>query len=483
MINIAWNPPGPVSAAFKDDRSPVSAIMGPVGSAKTSTCIMKLLHMSAEQAPSLVDGVRYTKWMVIRDTYRNLNRTTVKTFKTWLRPGAGAWTGGGNDPAVFNLRARLPDQSIMDTLVEFVALGDQSIEDVARGWEGTGIWPNEADLLPPDVLTYMLGRCGRYPSKLHGGSSWYGAIMDYNAPDTENYCYKLFEEAKPEGYQLFRQPGGRDPRAENLQNLPPGYYEAQVAQYKAMGRDDLIRRLVDNQYGYSRDGKPVYPEYRDDFHCAGAELSAVPGLPIKISVDQGLHPAAVLRQTLPNGQRRYLEEIYCDTGAQGLAEMVLRVMAQRYPGFRLIGGRCDLAGEARTATDAETWLDAFNRFLNLPREARIRAAETNKPEKCTAAVRVNLTGLVDQGQPRLLISGRCKVARKGFNSDYCFKKIKSSNGFDDKPIKKFPVSDVMNAIEFDCLDDGGYEEVVGREARSKRWGAGKTFQAKFEVRV
>lgn len=321
-MELKFDPVGPVSAAFLDDRSAVSAIMGPVGSAKTSTCIMKMLRIASEQAPSPVDGVRKTKWMVIRDTYRNLNRTTVKSFKTWLPLSDGQWKGGGNEPSQLHLKARLRDQTIMDMLVEFVALGDNDIEDVARGWEGTGIWPNEGDLLPPDVLSYLYGRCGRYPSKLDGGPTWSGAIIDYNAPDTENYLYKIFEEDCPEGYKLFKQPGGRDPKAENLHNLPPGYYDNQVKMYLAQGRDDLVRRLIDNQYGYSRDGKPVYPEYRDDFHCAGEDIQPVEGLPIKISVDQGLHPAAVLRQTLPNGQRLILEEFYTDAGAPSLAEQV-----------------------------------------------------------------------------------------------------------------------------------------------------------------
>lgn len=484
-MRLAYKPPGSISAAFMVDRSPVMAIMGPVGSGKTSTCVMKILTMASEQRRSPIDGVRYSKWMVVRDTYRNLNRTTVKSWKAWLPKGAGQWTGGGNDPAVFKLRAKLPDGSIMDLEVEFVALGDNAIEDVARGWEGTGIWLNEADLLPADVLPYLFGRCGRYPSKAHGGPSWYGAILDYNAPDVENYCYKLFEEDCPVGYVLYKQPGGREPDAENTGNLPDGYYDNQVTMLTAQGRGDLVRRLVDNLYGFTRDGKPVYPEYRDNLHCAGRDLMAVEGLPIKISADQGLHPAAILRQTMPSGQKRILEEFYCDTGAKGLAAEVLRVMGERYPGFRLVGGRCDPAGEARDGNDAESWLDAFNRFLGLQGAGRIRAAGTNKPDKCTSAARVHFTELVGDGQPRVLISSRCKVLRKGLNSTYCYKRKKGSGGdhFSDLPVKKFPVSDVVNAFEFDCLDDGGYEEVVGRARRATSWGGAKSFKAHVEVRI
>lgn len=482
-MELRYLPQGPVSAGFFKDRSPVSAIMGPVGSAKTSTCIMRLVNQAAEQAVSPVDGWRYTKWMVVRDTYRNLNRTTVKSFKTWLPLSDGQWTGGGNDPAQLHMRAKLPDGTKMDMTIEFVALGDNSIEDVARGWEGTGIWLNEADLLPADVLQYLYGRCGRYPSKLHGGATWSGAILDYNAPDTENYLYNLFEEVRPDGYALFKQPGGRDPRAENLSNLPAGYYDEQVKLLQAQGREDLVRRLIDNQYGFSRDGKPVYMEYRDDFHC-GDDVRPIEGLPIKVDADQGLHPAAVLRQNAPNGQVRILAEFFCDTGAEGLAEMVLRAMASDFKDFKLVGGLGDMHGNARSGNDTETWLDAFNRFLNLPRGFRVRPAPTDKPDKLTSGVRRLLRMTVGAGQPALVISSRCRVARKGFNSTYCFKRMKGANNqYSDKPVKVFPVSDVMNAIEFGSMDDGGYEEVVGRVARAQPWGQGKTFKARVNVQV
>lgn len=483
-MDLKFISPGPVSAAYKADRSSVSAIMGPVGSAKTSTTIMKLLEISAEQAKSPVDGIRYSKWMVVRDTYRNLNRTTLKSFKTWLPLRDGQWTGGGSDPALLSMRAKLPDGSIMDLQVEFVALGDNTIEDVARGWEGTGVWLNEGDLLPPDVISYLYGRCGRYPSKLHGGASWFGVLVDYNAPDTENYLYQMFEEAAPEGYSLFKQPGGRTAEAENLENLAPNYYDNQVKMYKAQGRDDLVKRMIDNQYGFSRDGKPVYPEYRDSFHCADRELKAVEGLPIKISVDQGLHPAAILRQTMPDGQRRILDELYCDGGAKGLSDMVLRAMGERYPGYRLVGAKCDLHGDARSATDATSWLESLNKFLGLKGAERIMPAETDKPDKLTAAVKNVLKTLVDNARPALLISSRCKVMRKGFNSAYCYKRMKGAgHQFADKPMKGFPTADVMNALEFDCLDEGGYEGVVGRAARSKSFGSRQSLKAKLEVRV
>ncbi|PJN92548.1 hypothetical protein CNY89_28745, partial [Amaricoccus sp. HAR-UPW-R2A-40] len=50
------------------------------------------------------------------------------------------------------------------------------------------------------------------------------------------------------------QPGGREPGAENLANLAPGYYATQVATMKLAGRGDMIARLIDNRITFLRAG-------------------------------------------------------------------------------------------------------------------------------------------------------------------------------------------------------------------------------------
>jgi hypothetical protein len=62
-------------------------------------------------------------------------------------------------------------------------------------------------------------------------------------------------------HQFHRQPGGRTPEAENLDNLPPGYYERLIIGFA--GNDNKIRRFVDNEFGAVNNGQPVYPEFND----------------------------------------------------------------------------------------------------------------------------------------------------------------------------------------------------------------------------
>jgi hypothetical protein len=96
---------------------------------------------------------------------------------------------------------------------------------------------DEADLQPPDLLAYLSGRVGRFseldPSLVVDPQ----IIMSLNAPYTDNWVYKLAVEkgagraARPGAgrsargrplIETFIQPGGRDPGAENMHNLPNG---------------------------------------------------------------------------------------------------------------------------------------------------------------------------------------------------------------------------------------------------------------------
>lgn len=478
---LTFSPPGPVAAGFIRARDAFNAIMGPMGSGKTSSCVMRANARCVEVPPSRITGERMYKLGVVRNTLTDLKRTTMKSIENWFG-GAGQWGGGGasSEPPFFKIGFKNPDGTVSRMWFEFVGLDVHSVEQLAKGWEITDYWMNEADLMPRDVKDMLDGRIGRYPGRIHCDLPFYGGFADYNAPDTENWLYRVMEEERPASHVLFRQPGGRDAGAENVQNLPEGYY-ARMAEGK---EDWWIRRNLDNLYGFSRDGEPVYPEYRDDFHCADG-VDPVRGIVIRADFDQGLHPACVLRQTMPNGQTRILDEIYADDGASGLCRQLRALIGSaRYAGHRIIGGMADPAAAARDATDAESWVDAVNRLMGWTGSERVRLAPTNEEDRRLGAVRLRLKTNVMDGRPGLLISSRCRALRKGFNSHYRYKQVGKMGMRSDKPEKIFPYADVHDALQYGALDDGGYEEVIGREKR--RGGpfvAGKSFRAKDGVRL
>lgn len=481
QLNITnFIPPGPVSAAFLNDRSPLSAIMGPMGSAKTSTCIMKTAATAQETPPSRITGERLFKWGVIRNTFTDLKRTTMKSIEGWYGKN-GQWGGGGSaiEPPFFKVGFRMPDGTVCRLWMDFVGLDTHNIEQLAKGWEISAAWMNEADLMSKDVLDMVDGRTGRYPGKQHCDLAWYGVIMDYNAPDVENYLYKIFEEDRVEGHTLFKQPSGLSPEAENIQNLPAGYYER-----IARGKEQWwIRRNIHSQYGFSREGEPVYGEYNDDFHCGGRVLLPEPNMVVKVDCDQDLNCACVLRQYMPNGQLRILDELYSNRGAKGLSEQLLQLLGtEKYRGVTVKGGLCDPAGEKLDGGDAVSWIDKFNQCMGWTGDAMLRGSSTNDPATCVSAMSARLKMNVDDAQPGVVISATCKILRKGFNSTYCFKK-RTNGTTEDKPTKAKPVSDVHNAAQFSAMDDGGYEAAIGREKRRARAAGTGMKVAKVQVRL
>lgn len=460
-LDIRYKAPGPVAARFMFSDEQVRAIMGPIGSGKTGACLMDHVRRAGRQTPS-TNGVRYYKFAVIRDTARQLEKTTLPSWLRWVPKETGEFTGGdGGRPATHRLLFGLPDGSQVDLIVEFIGLGEQAVEDAMRGWEGTGAYINETDLVSETVLTYVRGRCGRYPARSEqcpSGASWYGVTCDFNAPDTDSWVYRRFvdmqasdgRELGEDGGKFFRQPSGLSPAAENLPHLPEGYYRNQMADQPAW----YIKRMIKNEFGFSREGQPCYgTDWNDEFHVAEEELVPQRGLRIIAGVDAGLMPAMVLGQQMASGQWRIYDELVGDhIGATKFAEAVTRLRLERYRDFKITGWG-DPSANAASATekDERSWLQVFGSAAELA----ITGAPTNVISSRLEAVRVPLTRPLEGRIPGLLLSPRCKILRKGFNSGYRFRRVKVSGveRYEDDP-EKNSFSHPHDALQY-LLSGGG----------------------------
>ena len=134
MLKIDYKPPGPVISAFLRDGSFFRGLMGPFGSGKSTACIMDILRKSAMQTPS-PDGVRRTRWAVIRNTYPELRTTTIKSWHQWIPPSIGRWIDAG--PPTHHIT-----EGGLDMEVLFIALDRP--DDIAKllSMELTGAWIN-----------------------------------------------------------------------------------------------------------------------------------------------------------------------------------------------------------------------------------------------------------------------------------------------------------------------------------------------------
>lgn len=465
-----WSPPGPVSRAFAlDFASLVKAIMGPVGGGKTTTCIFAGQAFSASM-PTCLDGVVRSKGVVVRDSFRTLEKTTLASWFQWFPKDHPSWdfTGGNDRPAVHTLRFHLSGGRRLESITEFVGIGDHKIEDILRGWEGSWSWMNEADLMSGDVLDYLTQRIRRYPSKrfLPKGVDPPGQVLlDLNAPDIDNWIYERFIENKPTGWAFYRQPGGREPGAENLENLPRDYYDRM-----SEGKQDWwLRRFIENKFGYSRYGTPVYPEFNELLHVAPQPLLPVPGLPIGLGLDAGGHPAGIIAQPMPNGQLRWLDEIYLGggVGPERFSAELNRVLVERY-------SRCDVTRafadpSAMHGADTEagemSWIDIVGRSIGRP----VIPAGTNDPYLRTEAVRQKLTTMIDGRHPGLLVSPHLRLAIRGFAYDYRFEKLRKDQKSLLKPRpEKNEASNVHDAGQYITMEMAGIQKVIDQAARAGR---------------
>jgi len=504
-------PVGPVAEAYVNDERIITGIMGPFGSAKTTMSIRKMVRSCLLQRPSPRDGVRRARWCVVRDTYPQLEANVMKSWFTWFPKDMGYWNGNERIHRItFDVHTLDGSQPIKCELeVMFRAMGDQKAEDVLKGLELTGLWLNETDTLDRAVLTFGVGRIGRYPSAKDGGCAYRTVICDFNAPDIDNWTYDLFveqnigldEKAQASlrdalgdrfGVGFHRQPGGREPNAENLKNLEAGYYE----QLMIGMPDHYIRRFVDNQFGAVRNGQPVYPEFNDALHIAAATLEPLRDLPVCLAVDGGSTPACVFGQRLPSGQVRVLAEVVVFAPGE---DMVLEKFSAEAFGAECADywlehfGKCQfgqawsdpagLHGDDYTASWTRRFWRAFcERIGPQARGWKMRAAPVkgNRLPDRIEPVRKLLT-TNPGGKPGLLIDPkRCAVLRRGFNNGYVLVRTQRSNGmgrWKNEPDKN-DFSHVHDGLQYlvagmtkrGVLADGSEPRGAVRQASSGRRG-------------
>ena len=61
-------------------------VVGPFGSGKSSASIVEIVSRALQQKPG-PDGVARTRWLVVRNTYRQLADSTIKSFLQWFPTG------------------------------------------------------------------------------------------------------------------------------------------------------------------------------------------------------------------------------------------------------------------------------------------------------------------------------------------------------------------------------------------------------------
>ena len=402
------------------------------------------------------DGKRRSRWLIVRSTLPKLESTTLKTWDDWF------------PEAIFGVRSRKPPYTqkfrYNDIEAEIIFIALDGLDDVDKllSFECTGIWFNEAREQQKDILDAATGRVGRYPRKADGGCSWAGVIMDTNPPDDSHWWHTMFEEEKPPNWELFHQPGGTTPEAENFGNLPDGYYDNM-----SYGKTkEWINVYVNGKYGFIQDGKPVYgSSWNDDLHTAQEEIALNPHGTVYCGVDcSGRNPSAVFAQRNNMSGISVLSEICIeDTGAVAFSQILKNYIDEKYHGMdvRVYG---DPAGAFKQNTDERTYMD-----IMWEKGIRIYAAPTtNRLGERIQAVESCLLKMAG-GKPYFLTNKACTMLRRGFNGGYKFRRVSASGDarYTPEP-EKNRFSHVHDSLQYLALGMGEGRKMKGHNSeRSK----------------
>ena len=415
----------PTIAAFAEDDSFVRGLMGPFGSGKSSGCVVEIIARAHAQQPGS-DGIKRTRFAVIRNTYQQLRDTTIKTFFDWLPPVSfGTW----NKTEHTYLITQFDNVEIE---IMFRALDRPDQVSNLLSLELTAAWVNEAREVPWTIIKALMGRVGRFPSKSQGGATWAGLFFDTNPPEDDSWWYQLFEERYKPGTEirhtfntgLYKQPGGLSDAAENKKNLPENYYENLVALYD----DETKAVYVDGKYGYIRDGKPVYPDYSDELHCSD-DAVVTPGLTIYRGWDFGLTPACVFSQLTTEGYWVTFDEMIADSmGADRFSDDVLLHSSNTYPDYEFIDIG-DPAGNNRSESEERSCFDVLH-----GKDIDIEGGDQSL-EMRIGSVKKAMNTLI-KGKPQLQINPKCRTIRKGYQGRYKYRRMMvSGERYADKPDK------------------------------------------------
>lgn len=476
-----YEPPGPISAAFLASTELSSFIMGPVGSGKTTTAAFKRIQDGAGQG-ICKDGWIRDRCLILRKTWRTAKRTVLRSWADWFQKGypGSTWTGGEDRPATHVLRFHDPNRRYAERDVkieletEFAGLDDNNIDVLLGGAPYSRILLNEADQFSKDIVERCEERVGRYPnlvSLADGQRRTRQVTGDFNAPDKTNYLRELLvEDVKPNRH-LIALPAGLivdwnadgtigkfeiNREAENLSKLDADYYTSKALTWEEW----RLRRYVLNEWGYSREGLPVFvKEFREGLHVSPRILDHSPTVGLTIGVDgstAGLRPAAVIMQPDSGGYLNVLKTLAPGHGYGALrfAHLLLDLLQSEYRRVPYVDIWCDPASQY--GGDKEGGQLAFIETLSmvLGIAVRVPAGGSNEIGLRLDAIRKELTTVIEGEQRRLRISAdpSNKILINGFASGYCFQKRPPNAPTQWEPVpRKNEFSDPMDALGYGVL--------------------------------
>lgn len=487
----------PTIVKMTESKAYVKFIIGPAGSGKTSGCIKELIVRSMQQAPN-AQGIRYTRWMVVRNTYNMLTTNTIPSMKNFL--GTAVHFSAASPPKGHGI-IPLPDGTVMDIEFIFLSLDSDDAVNKLLGSDITGALLDEISELPEIIIDAVVSRTGRYPAMHRGKPTWVGVVGATNGPNENHWLYEwqearatieqgtpnelaqtwlmIEENMKRPFFHLFQQPPallrpvhvGDDwipnPDAENIENLMEGYsyYFKMLSQ-----TEERIQAYVEGVFSPIKTGAVIFQEFQKRLHVVPRRDIKFDGsVPVLLSFDFGRTPVMVVAFTNKHGGLVIVGEF---TGiGMGIATLWDTVakpgLVKAFKHYEIVAAYGDPAGES----DRDT-LDISPFGVLLERGVPIYNpwGFGNRIDFRIEAVSRRLKTLDPDGYPMLMVADNCTLTIQAFTKGYVWetKDPENPEKAKDYPTKthKGHASDLMDAVQYLCLGhDSGSRTSRKRDSR------------------
>jgi hypothetical protein len=514
----------PIAWGYKNDRSFGAFIVGPVGSGKSVPSLQRILDIAREQEPS-EDGIRRSRFAVIRNTMPELRSTTAVTYGQ-IYPddyfGQIVW----RSPATHNMA---PGGLDVEVEVNLIALDKPKDVKKLLSLELTGAFINEVREVPRSIVSRLTERVGRYGVN-DRPSTWSGIWADTNPPDADHWLYQWHHIKRPAGFEFFQQPPGVlevrrrgdgveiidenfpeyagirmtsaevlvwyrgrtqrvdcpievieaadrlwivNPWMENLAALsrvdagsnPLGarsYYGRALAGKSV----DEIQSYLQGVYTFVSDGRRVVPQYNGQVHGVD-ELPVLPDVEIYLGCDIGggtLQPSALFFQRHPRGPYLCHREVVCfDMGIKRFGEMVTEAAARHFPDHVAKGLVGRGWGDPAGGKRDEIFETASFDFLRINHGINLQPAPSQDPRMRIAALAGPCERMID-GKPGILVNKTgCPTLHKGLMGAWHFKRLAVSGEerFTDTPSKN-DESHICDGAGYGLLGAGEFDKLGGR---------------------
>lgn len=471
-IKLPTYHPSKTAIKFHNCGAFVRGVVAGVGTGKSVMMIQELLQIGFNQAKGK-DGVRRSRFGLIRATYPSLRTTTIKTFSQWLPPSIAPVKQTAPMESTFS--GGLPDGSTFH--MEFVFLAVEKLTDTQKlkSMEFTAIFINEAREVDFEVFETCKERVGRYPpidpDTGEGGSKFSGVIFDSNPPSVDHWIAQLdFSQSKDA--VIFHQPSPfiertlpdgvieylDNPEAENLEYLnqkpPPPDGRWTLEERRAMGYEYYRRQLpgkpqslIDSEimgkYATNFHGKPVYGEYWVEDCVSSESLQFTTHEALVLGIDTtGLNPAVVIGQASMGTLRVLGELLVLDCAFSPFVETVLiPYLVANFP-------KCNITAIVDPANPrgGDTGKTPIEILRNNGIEAMVASTNALKPRLESVKARLQKRG-------GLLIDQRCKTLLEGFRGGYHYRPLRVSGiqkAYSPEP-EKNEYSHIHDAMQYLCL--------------------------------